>query len=121
MFSVFRIENGGEIYFVELVGSERIKKSGATGLAWKEAQRTSQKLSAVGDVLQSLYKNEKFIPYRNSMVTQILQDKLGETSKSQSVILLNVKPYGVETLSTLRFATRIIQSQKKRKMKKFKR
>eukprot|EP01084_Bolivina_argentea_P037290 68970_1 len=104
------IKQYGQIYFVELAGSERVKKSGAIGQALKEAQNINKSLSALGDVLSSIQNNYKFIPYRNSILTNILMNHFGETKNSQMVMCLNVCPtqyHEFETISTLKFGERI--------------
>jgi hypothetical protein len=43
----------GKLQMIDLAGSERIDKSGATGERLKEAQATNKSLSTLGDVLQA--------------------------------------------------------------------
>ena len=52
----------GKLSFIDLAGSERAGKTGATGTRLKEAQKINQSLTALGDVISALSKNEKFIP-----------------------------------------------------------
>ena len=59
------------------VGSERADKTGATGERAKEGQAINKSLSALGDVMNALSEGEKFIPYRNNKLTQLMQDSLG--------------------------------------------
>lgn len=100
----------GKLHFIDLAGSERIGRSGVTGEALKEAQAINSSLSALGDVIQALSKKEKFVPYRNSELTKLLQESLGGNSKT--VMIVNVSPalqsMG-ETINSLRFATRAHQ------------
>ncbi len=52
-------------------------------------------------------KNQKFVPYRNSVLTRLLQDALGGNSKT--IMIAALSPADVnydETLSTLRYADR---------------
>jgi hypothetical protein len=67
----------GKISLVDLAGSERQDKTGATDDRLKEAMSINKSLSALGDVISALSTGEKFIPYRNNKLTQLMQDSLG--------------------------------------------
>jgi kinesin family protein C2/C3 len=72
----------GSMHLVDLAGSERIDKSEVTGDRLKEAQHINKSLSALGDVIASLSQKNNHIPYRNSKLTQLLQDALGNQQYS---------------------------------------
>jgi len=93
---------------VDLAGSERLSKSGATGATMKEAQYINKSLSALGDVMEALDQKSKFVPYRNSKLTYLLQNSLGGNSRTMMVV--TVCPTDLtfeESLFTLQFATRV--------------
>jgi len=102
------IEYLGRLYLVDLAGSERVKKSGAQGQALKEAQNINSSLAALGDVMQALQEKKKFVPYRNSTLTDLMTNSLGGNAKT--VMFINCCPtarHSFETISSLKFASRV--------------
>ncbi|XP_042062014.1 kinesin-like protein KIN-14I isoform X2 [Salvia splendens] len=98
----------GCMHLVDLAGSERVDKSEVTGDRLKEAQHINRSLSALGDVISSLAQKSSHVPYRNSKLTQLLQDSLGGQAKTLMFVHINPKPDAVgETISTLKFAERV--------------
>ncbi|CAI9088149.1 OLC1v1022401C1 [Oldenlandia corymbosa var. corymbosa] len=98
----------GCLHLVDLAGSERVDKSEAVGERLKEAQNINRSLSALGDVISALAQKSTHIPYRNSKLTQVLQDSLGGHAKTLMFVHINpaVNALG-ETISTLKFAERV--------------
>ncbi|XP_022889073.1 kinesin-like protein KIN-14I [Olea europaea var. sylvestris] len=98
----------GCMHLVDLAGSERVDKSEATGDRLKEAQHINKSLSALGDVIASLAQKNSHVPYRNSKLTQLLQDSLGGQAKTLMFVHISPEPDAVgETISTLKFAERV--------------
>ncbi|KAK1560159.1 hypothetical protein Q3G72_022996 [Acer saccharum] len=98
----------GCMHLVDLAGSERVDKSEVTGDRLKEAQHINRSLSALGDVIASLAQKNPHVPYRNSKLTQLLQDSLGGQAKTLMFVHISPEPDAVgETISTLKFAERV--------------
>ncbi|XP_050237642.1 kinesin-like protein KIN-14I isoform X2 [Mercurialis annua] len=98
----------GCMHLVDLAGSERVDKSEVTGDRLKEAQHINKSLSALGDVIASLSQKNPHVPYRNSKLTQLLQDSLGGQAKTLMFVHISPEPEAVgETISTLKFAERV--------------
>ncbi|KAL7120052.1 hypothetical protein ACP275_02G099200 [Erythranthe tilingii] len=98
----------GCMHLVDLAGSERADKSEAIGDRLKEAQHINRSLSALGDVISSLAQKQSHVPYRNSKLTQLLQDSLGGQAKTLMFVHISPEPDALgETISTLKFAERV--------------
>ncbi|XP_042046271.1 kinesin-like protein KIN-14I isoform X1 [Salvia splendens] len=98
----------GSMHLVDLAGSERADKTGVAGDRLTEAQHINHSLSALGDVIASLAQKQSHVPYRNSKLTQLLQDSLGGQSKTLMFIHISPEPDALgETVSTLKFAERV--------------
>ena len=52
--------------------------SGVKGAALREASHINKSLCALADVLGALAENRAHVPYRNSRLTHLLQDSIGE-------------------------------------------
>lgn len=53
-----------KLWMVDLGGSERLLKTGATGLTLDEGRAINLSLSALGDVIASLRRRRNHVPYR---------------------------------------------------------
>ncbi|CAI8619846.1 unnamed protein product [Vicia faba] len=98
----------GNLHLVDLAGSERVDRSEVTGDRLREAQHINKSLSALGDVIFALSQKSSHVPYRNSKLTQLLQNSLGGQAKTLMFVQINsdASSYS-ETLSTLKFAERV--------------
>ncbi|GLT94847.1 hypothetical protein SLE2022_125650 [Rubroshorea leprosula] len=98
----------GSLHLVDLAGSERVDKSEVMGDRLKEAVHINKSLSALGDVIASLAQKGSHVPYRNSKLTQLLQDSLGGQAKTLMFVHISPEPEALsETISTLKFAERV--------------
>ncbi|KAG9136513.1 hypothetical protein Leryth_014358 [Lithospermum erythrorhizon] len=98
----------GCLHLVDLAGSERVDKSEVVGERLKEAQHINKSLSALGDVISALAQKNSHIPYRNSKLTQVLQNSLGGQAKTLMFMHINPEAVAIdETISTLNFAERV--------------
>ncbi|CAB1333875.1 unnamed protein product, partial [Coregonus sp. 'balchen'] len=112
------LKNSGEkvskMSLVDLAGSERVSKTGAAGERLKEGSNINRSLTTLGCVISALADQSagkggknKFVPYRDSVLTWLLKDNLGGNSKT--CMIATVSPAAdnyEETLSTLRYADR---------------
>eukprot|EP00249_Psilotum_nudum_P004000 c17521_g1_i1 orf=388-2586(-) len=98
----------GCLHLIDLAGSERVDKSEAVGDRLKEAQHINKSLSALGDVISALAHKSLHVPYRNSKLTQLLQNSLGGQAKTLMFVHISPDEESYrETVSTLKFAERV--------------
>lgn len=62
-----------ELNLVDLAGAEGLRKTGHHGQALMEGVNINQGLLSVGRILQAIAKGDKVIPYRESVLTRVLQ------------------------------------------------
>lgn len=91
----------------DLAGSEGSIGEDYSGEHVTDLLHVMKSLSALGDVLSALTSKKDVVPYENSMLTQILGDSLGGSSKTLMIVNIspNVKNLS-ETLSSLNFSSR---------------
>ncbi|KAL5578897.1 hypothetical protein UlMin_011339 [Ulmus minor] len=101
----------GVLNLIDLAGSERLSKSGATGDRLKETQAINKSLSSLTGVIFALTKKEDHVPFRNSnklISSTYEQPCLGGDSKTLMFVNISPDPSSVgESLCSLKFAARV--------------
>uniref|UniRef100_A0A8C7CZN7 Kinesin-like protein n=1 Tax=Oncorhynchus kisutch TaxID=8019 RepID=A0A8C7CZN7_ONCKI len=98
-----------KLNLVDLAGSERLGKTGSEGQVLKEAMYINKSLSFLEQAILALADRRRdHVPFRQTKLTHALKDSLG--GNCNTVLVANI--YGEasqieETLSTLRFASRM--------------
>eukprot|EP00388_Colpodella_angusta_P000873 GDKJ01002970.1.p1 GENE.GDKJ01002970.1~~GDKJ01002970.1.p1 ORF type:complete len:1427 (-),score=472.62 GDKJ01002970.1:172-3924(-) len=98
----------GKLTLIDLAGSERIDKSGTSGIQQKEGTAINMSLTALGDVISSLTRKDKHVPYRNHKLTMLMADSLGGSSKTAMFVNLSPAIGNVdESVTSINYATRV--------------
>lgn len=101
-----------KLHLVDLAGSERTKKLDAPA-RMKEANYINRSLSFLEQVVVAACDNkQEHVPYRQSKLTNLLKNSIG--GNCRTVMIANIWPeesYLEETISTLKFATRMMKVQ----------
>ena len=105
----------GHLYLVDLAGSERVTKTNAREMRLEEAKKINYSLLILGNCIQSLISpNSKYVSYRDSKLTRILQESLGGNAKTSLIVTISPSGYNSEeTLSSLNFGLRAMKVQNK--------
>ncbi|RNF17641.1 putative kinesin [Trypanosoma cruzi] len=99
---------GSKIMLADLAGSEKIAKSGVSGEGLAEATAINSSLTALGNVVHSLYEGG-YVSYRTSNLTRLLKPTFAHQN-SRVLLLSQVSPTQFtfdETISTLYFANKV--------------
>jgi hypothetical protein len=102
----------GKVSFIDLAGSERLKQSKSDGTMAKETANINRSLFMLGKVIAMLSDgatsaDRKHIPYRDSKLTKLLMDSLGESSLALMIACVSPsQAHAEETLNTLHYASR---------------
>ncbi|XP_044249981.1 kinesin-like protein Nod [Drosophila takahashii] len=91
---------------VDLAGSEGVRRTGHEGVAKQEGVNINLGLLSINKVVMSMAAGRTLIPYRDSVLTTVLQESL--TAQSYLTFLACISPHRCdlsETLATLRFGT----------------
>eukprot|EP00949_MAST-11_sp_MAST-11-sp1_P001910 g1910.t1 len=105
----------GQLYAVDLAGSESVGKTNARQEQIVEAGSINKSLLVLGRVIDVLTTNDEKgtaarVPYRDSKLTRLIQNSLGGSARC--ALCLNISPSNfnaIESLSTLRFGARTSQ------------
>lgn len=98
-----------KLNLIDLAGSERVGRSGATGEQLTEARSINKSLTVLGRVITALVDRQKkpsmHVPYRDSRLTFLLQESLGGNSRTAMVATVTPAADSAgETYCTLAFA-----------------
>lgn len=84
-----------EIHFVDLCGSEDLKKSQVTGETMKDSIHINLSLTTLSTVVNSLIRGE-FASFRSSTLTSLLRNSLGGNALTRFVICCSLDPKNQE-------------------------
>jgi len=108
-----------KLNFVDLAGSERMQTKAADN-SYNESHITetceiNRSLSALSNVIEKLHLKSVHVPYRDSKLTHLLQDSLGQSnSKTLAIICCStLEEHFNESLCSLRFAAKASKVQLK--------
>ena len=98
----------GSLNLIDLAGSERVDKSTVSEERFKESIEINSSLTHLKSVFEAMKsKHEKFIPFHNTPLTDVLKDCLsGDNSKT--LMFVNISPLldsFKESTCSLKFAT----------------
>eukprot|EP00754_Rhynchopus_humris_P012962 Rhum_TRINITY_DN14310_c7_g3::Rhum_TRINITY_DN14310_c7_g3_i1::g.82132::m.82132/K10396/KIF5; kinesin family member 5 len=98
----------GKITFIDLAGYERFDKTGVKDPIHKdEAKKINASLLSLGGVVTELSNGGKFVSWRNSKLTRLLQDSIGGKARSTIMICLGPSSASLhETTNSLDFGNR---------------
>lgn len=106
----------GTLNLIDLAGCEKLSASNVEGDNIKEAIAINKSLLCLKNVITSLTNNSnlsnKYVPFRDSTLTYVLQNYLGGDSKT--LMFVNISPLITqinETNNSLKFATEVNSCQ----------
>jgi hypothetical protein len=100
-----------KLHIADLAGSERLKKTQATGRRMQEGININLGLLSLSKCIELLADEDKrrraHIPYRDSKLTRLLQDSLGGNACTLMIACVSPSESNFEeTLSTMRYSAR---------------
>lgn len=104
-----RIPSQHSMIFVDLAGSERAADRGeSTSVSASESAEINKSLLVLKECIRGLELNSRFLPFRQSKLTQILKNALLGGSETCIIATVSSEAKDAEhTLNTLRYASRI--------------
>ena len=86
-------QSKAKLSFVDLAGSEKVKKAKPTHIQLKEGISINKGLGALREVIIKLSQdnsNNSHVPYRNNPLTKLMKDSIGGNSKT--LMFVNISP-----------------------------
>jgi kinesin family protein 5 len=110
-------ERKTKMCFIDLAGSEKIRKSGVKGQTLEETKKINLSLSCLGNVVSALTCSADHIPYRNCKLTRILKDSLAGDCRTSIITTCSMDKNDFhETISTIKFAVRAKRIKNKKRL-----
>lgn len=105
--TITKAKCNAKLHLIDLAGSERVSRSNVTGSVLRETKNINFSISVLGNVIAARANSTQHVPYRDSILTYLLQDSLEKNSKTLMFVHLSpiIESFS-ETLSSLRFAER---------------
>lgn len=98
----------GKLSFIDLAGSEKQKKTETDKEGLAEANAINQSLSCLGMVITKLVDGSTSVPYRDNLLTKVMQDSLGGNAKTLMFVNCSPSIYNKdETKNSLEYAKRV--------------
>ncbi|KAH0574529.1 Kinesin-2 [Spironucleus salmonicida] len=105
-------ENNAILTFADLAGSEKQSKTQAEGQQLKEANNINSALLSLSKVVFALANSQKFIPFRDSKLTRMLQNSLGGNSNCYIIgCISGLEVHKEESLNSIKFCQRAMDIQ----------
>ena len=106
---IIMLSNNTNMYMIDLAGSERNKRSGASGQRFNEAKSINVALSALGRVVINLVQKDgkrgAHVSYLDNPLTHLLMPGLGGNSKTALISCITAAADSLsESVQTLRFS-----------------
>jgi len=100
------VQMKGKIQLVDLAGSERLRKTGIAGETLNETKYINLSLHTLGNVINARQQKLAHVPFRNSVLTQVLQDCLIGNAKVLMIVQIGPeKDNYEESVSSMNFAS----------------
>ena len=93
-----------------MAGSERAKKSQSQGVRFNEATHINGSLLTFGNVVHALAEKQMHVPFRDSMLTKLLESSL--SGRSRTALIVCVAPeteHAHESITSLELAARCMR------------